>query len=306
MNYDILIIGGGPAGLTAAVYARRAGKSVLVLEKDAFGGQITFSPEVENIPGFEKISGNDFADLLTSQALAQGAELESAEIVSLSREEDGGYAAAASDGSEYSGRAVILAVGAKHRTLGLPGEAELIGSGVSFCAVCDGAFYRDRPVAVVGGGNSALPEALLLSELCERVTVIQNLPFLTGEKKLADALAEKENVEILCSSLVSGYVGDAGQGLRAVLVKHENGLTEKVAADAAFLAVGLIPQNEPFSALVPLDPRGYAEAGEDCRTGTPGLFAAGDCRVKSVRQVATAAADGATAALAACDYLDGR
>ena len=306
MTYDILIIGGGPAGLTAAVYARRAGKSTLVLEKDAFGGQITFSPEVENIPGFGTISGNEFAEKLTEQALGQGAELESAEIVSLGREEDGGYLALGSDGGEYRGRAVILAVGAKHRTLGLPGEEELIGNGISFCAVCDGAFYRDRAVVVVGGGNSALQEALLLSELCERVTVVQNLPFLTGEKKLSDALAEKENVEILCASLVSGYEGDASEGLRAVLVRHENGLTERIAADAVFLAVGLIPQNEPFSAFVDLDPRGYADAGEDCKTASPGLFAAGDCRAKTVRQVTTAAADGASAALAACDYLDGR
>lgn len=306
MLYDILIIGGGPAGLTAAVYARRSGKTALVLEKDAFGGQITNSPAVENIPGFERVSGTEFADRLTDQALAQGAELESADAVSLVRDEDGVFTVKSVDGKEYRGRAVILAAGTKHRTLGLPREEEFIGNGISFCAVCDGAFCKDRPVAVVGGGNSALQEALLLSELCEQVTVIQNLPELTGEKPLRDALMEKENVDIIFSSQLAAYEGDPATGLTGVLVKHENGLKERVRANMVFLAVGLEPQNAPFSALVPLDLRGYADAGEDCATGVPGLFAAGDCRRKRIRQVATAASDGAVAALAACDYLDGR
>ena len=310
--YDILVIGGGPAGLTAAVYARRAGKSVIVLEKDAFGGQITFSPAVENIPGFGRVSGNEFADKLTDQALVQGAELESAEITGLVRGDDGifsAYTDAVSDSGrrkEFRGRAVILATGAKHRTLGLPGEEAFIGNGVSFCAVCDGAFYKDRPVAVVGGGNSALQEALLLSEICEWVTVVQNLPELTGEKQLADALAERENVDIIFSAVLSAYEGDPETGLTGILVKHENGLTERVRAEGVFLAVGLEPQNAPFSSLVPLDPRGYADADESCAVPTPGLFAAGDCRRKKIRQVTTAAADGAVAALAACDFLDGR
>ena len=306
MLYDILIVGGGPAGLTAAVYARRAGKSAVVLEKDAFGGQITNSPAVENIPGFEHVTGTEFADRLTEQALAQGAVLESADVVSLTRDGDGCFTARSADGEEYRARAAILAAGTKHRTLGLPGEEAFIGNGISFCAVCDGAFCKDRPVAVVGGGNSALQEALMLSELCEQVTVVQNLPSLTGEKPLCDALMEKENVDILFSSLVTAYTGDPETGLTGLLVRHENGLTERVRADMVFLAVGLEPQNGPFADLVSLDLRGYADAGEDCMTSTPGLFAAGDCRRKRIRQVATAASDGAVAALAACDYLDGR
>jgi thioredoxin reductase (NADPH) len=312
MLYDILVIGGGPAGLTAAVYARRAGKTVLVLEKGAFGGQITFSPAVENIPGFERVSGNEFADRLTDQALAQGAELESAEVTGLVREDDGTFSAFSESDPEtgrsktFRGRAVILASGAKHRTLGLPGEEDFIGNGISFCAVCDGAFYRDRPVAVVGGGNSALQEALLLSDLCEWVTVVQNLPVLTGEKPLADALMERENVDVIFSSLLTAYEGDPETGLTGILVKHENGLTERVRADAVFLAVGLEPQNGPFAPLVPLDGRGYADADDSCATPTPGLFVAGDCRKKKIRQVTTAASDGAVAALAACDFLDGR
>jgi thioredoxin reductase (NADPH) len=306
MLYDILIIGGGPAGLTAAVYARRSGRSALVLEKDAFGGQIANSPAVENIPGFELVSGTEFADRLTEQAIGQGAALESADVVSLTRDADGCFTAKSADGEEYRGRAVILAAGTKHRTLGLPREEEFIGNGISFCAVCDGSFCKDKPVAVVGGGNSALQEALLLSGLCEQVTVVQNLSTLTGEKPLIDALMEKENVDILFSSVLTAYEGDPATGLTGILVKHENGLTERVRAQMVFLAVGLEPQNGPFSGIVPLDLRGYADAGEDCVTGVPGLFAAGDCRRKRIRQVTTAASDGAVAALAACDYLDGR
>ncbi len=306
MIYDILVVGGGPAGLTAAIYARRAGKSVLVLERSAFGGQITFSPAVENIPGFARVSGNEFAELLTEQALGLGAELENADVAGMRRGEDGVFAAFTADGAEYHGRAAVLAAGARHRTLGLPGEEELIGNGISFCAVCDGAFYKDRCAAVIGGGNSALQEALLLSDLCERVIVVQNLPFLTGEKTLADALSARENVEVICSALLTAYEGDPETGLRSILVKRENGLTERVHVDAVFLAVGLEPQNDPFADLVPLDDRGYADADESCATPTPGLFAAGDCRRKKIRQVTTAASDGAAAALAACDYLDGR
>ena len=192
--YDIIIIGGGPAGLTAAVYARRAGKSVLVIEKETFGGQITFSPKVENIPGFVSLTGNEFAEKLIEQAMAQGADIEMSEVLSV--KDNGKTKTVVTDGGEFEATAVILATGARHRLLGLEGEEELIGEGISFCAVCDGAFYEGKTVGVVGGGNSALQEALLLSELAEKVYVIQNLDDLTGEMPLREQLRAKNNVEI--------------------------------------------------------------------------------------------------------------
>ena len=299
--HDIIIVGGGPAGLTAAVYARRANKSVLVLEKATFGGQITYSPKVENIPGFAPVSGNEFAEKLVDQVLFQGADVESCEVLSVKKEGDTFFVH--TDGGDFSSKAVVIATGAKHRTLGLEREADFIGEGISFCAVCDGAFYQDRVVAVVGGGNSALQEALLLSDLVKKLYVIQNLDFLTGEETLANQLRAKENVEIRLGSLVDAYLGEGElSGIRVRVVK--TGETYDLPLDGVFLAVGLVPQNEPFGKILKLDERGYAVAGEDALTGTPGLFVAGDCRTKRIRQVATAAADGAVAALAACEYLD--
>ena len=301
---DILVIGGGPAGLTAAVYARRADKSVTVIEKDAFGGQITQSPKVENIPGFESVSGIEFAERLVDQALAQGADMESAEVTGIRENPDGTFTALTDEGTEYTGRAVILAAGARHRMLGLDGEEDFVGNGLSFCAVCDGAYYRDRDVAVVGGGNSALQEALLLSDLCRKVTVIQNLATLTGEERMASQLKARDNVEILYSTVVSRYLGDDENGVTGLIVKGGDGWETEITADGVFVAVGLEPQNEAFRNVVDLDGRGYAASNENCATKTPGVFVAGDCRSKRIRQVTTAAADGAVAALAACDWLD--
>ena len=300
--YDMIIVGGGPAGLTAAIYGLRAGKSVLVIEKNGFGGQIAYSPKVENIPGTISISGSEFADKLTEQAMNLGADVELENVVSV---EDKGEVKVVTteEGSTYEGKTVILAVGVKHRTLGLDGEQELIGKGISFCAVCDGAFYAGQDTVMVGGGNSALQEALLLSEVCRKVTVVQNLPFFTGEKKLSDALQTKENVEILFSTLVCGYEEKDGM-LNGVRVRTQNGEERIIPADGAFLAVGLIPENDAFAALAQLDERGYFDAGENCATATVGVFVAGDCRRKEIRQVTTAAGDGAVAAMAACRYLD--
>ncbi len=300
---DILIVGGGPAGLTAAIYGLRANKSVTVVEKDAFGGQITHSPKVENIPGFSEITGIEFAERLVDQALAQGAEMEAAEVTGLRVNADGTFTALTEDGG-IDGRAVILATGARHRLLGLENEEAYIGNGVSFCAVCDGAYYRDRDVAVVGGGNSAMQEALLLADLCRKVTVVQNLAFLTGEEKLAEQLRSRPNVEILYSTLAVKYLGTPEAGVTGLVVKPENGGERTVPADGVFVAVGLEPQNAPFADRIALDARGYADSDEGCATVTPGVFVAGDCRAKRVRQVTTAAADGAAAALAACDWLD--
>lgn len=301
--YDIIIVGGGPAGLTSAIYALRAGKTVLVIEKNGFGGQIAFSPKVENIPGTRSISGAEFADKLTDHAMDLGAEVELEKVISVEKNGEI-FTVSTEEGSNYQAKAVILAVGVKHRTLGLPGEEELIGNGISFCAVCDGAFYTGQKVAMIGGGNSALQEALLLTEVCEKVTIVQNLAFLTGEKKLADALAEKENVEIIYSTVVSEYITENGEmkGLR--LHNDETGEESQIAVDGTFLAVGLMPENDAFAHLTKLNDWGYFDSAEDCTTQTPGLFVAGDCRSKTIRQVVTAAGDGAIAAMAACRYLD--
>lgn len=301
--YDIIIVGGGPAGLTAAVYGLRAGKTVLVIEKNGFGGQIAYSPKVENIPGTKVISGTEFADQLTDQAMALGADMELEKVVKV--EKDGGsFKVFTEEGSTFEGKTVILAVGVKHRTLGLPGENELIGQGISFCAVCDGAFYAGQDVAMIGGGNSALQEALLLSEVCNKVTVVQNLADFTGEKKLADALLEKDNVTAIFSTVVAGYKQENGQLTGLKLRSEETGEESEIAVDGAFLAVGLVPENAPFAEHAQLNNWGYFDSAEDCRTKTEGLFVAGDCRSKMIRQVVTAAGDGAVAAMAACRYLD--
>jgi thioredoxin reductase (NADPH) len=300
--YDIIVVGGGPAGLTAAVYARRAGKTVLVIEKNSFGGQIAFSPKVENIPGTLSISGAAFADALVGQAMELGTEVELETVTTLEKTQEG-FRVCTEEGSCYESRTVILAVGVKHRLLGLPGEEELVGNGLSFCAVCDGAFYTGQDTAMIGGGNSALQEALLLSEVCRKVTVVQNLPFFTGEKTLADALMAKDNVEILFSTLVTQYHSENGSLTGLTLKSEETGQERQLSVDGAFLAVGLAPQNDPFQSFAKLNDYGYFDSNESCLTDTPGLFVAGDCRSKTIRQVVTAAADGAIAAMAACRML---
>ncbi|MBR2337059.1 MAG: FAD-dependent oxidoreductase [Clostridia bacterium] len=299
MIYDIIVIGGGPAGLTAALYAKRANKSVLIIEKAAYGGQITYSPKVENIPGFIAVSGNEFAEKLVEQVVEQGAELEFCEVLSV---EDGDVKKVVTDGGVFEGKAIIIATGAKHRRLNLEGEEKFIGDGISFCAVCDGAFYKDKVVGVVGGGNSALQEALLLSDLCKKVYVIQNLDKLTGENKLQEQLMAKANVEIILSTLVKGYLGsDRFEGVDVISASGEE---RSISLDGLFVAIGLIPQNGIFKNLLTLNDYGYAESGEDCKAKAEGVFVAGDCRSKKIRQVATAMADGAVSALAACDYVD--
>ena len=298
--YDIIIIGGGPAGLTAALYACRANKKTLVIEKETFGGQITFSPKVENIPGFISLTGNEFAEKLVEQVLEQGADVESCEALEI---RDGEVKTVVTDDGEYQGKTVIIATGAKHRMLGIDGEERFVGEGISFCAVCDGAFYKDKTVAVVGGGNSALQEAILLADTAKKVYVVQNLDFFTGEKKLVDQLERLGNIEIILGVTVDSFVGD--NELEGVVIKNSAGETRSLEIDGLFVAIGLIPQNDAFKNVVTLDGRGYAEVDESCEAETNGIFVAGDCRTKKIRQVTTAAADGAIAALAACDYIDG-
>lgn len=301
--YDIIIVGAGPAGLTAALYARRAEKHVLILEKDTFGGQITFSPKIENYPGYAEISGNALADMLIEQVLAQGAEIELGLVTKIVPEEDGTKTVVTEDGTAYNARAVIIANGARHRMLGIPGEAALVGKGISFCAVCDGAFYKGKEVAVVGGGNTALQEAVLLSDGCRKVTVIQNLDHFTGEEKLQSILRKRENVELITGAVVSGFEMEEGE-LTAVRCTGSDGKEFRRKLDGLFIAIGLAPDNESFANVAELDAGGYFVSGEDCRTTTAGVFIAGDCRVKRIRQITTAAADGSIAALAACAYLD--
>lgn len=298
MLYDIIVIGGGPAGLTAALYARRANKTVLVIEKATFGGQITYSPKVENIPGFLELSGNEFAEKLVEQAMEQGADVECAEVTEVI---DGDIKTVVTDSGSFEGKSVIWATGARHRMLGLERESEFVGEGISFCAVCDGAFYTGKTVAVIGGGNSALQEALMLSDLCKKVYVIQNLDYLTGEQKLQDLLTGKTNVEVILGTTVESLMGDGV--LDGIVVK--SGETRRtILIDGMFVAIGLIPQNEIVADLISLNSWGYVDAGENCLTDKKGIFVAGDCRSKRIRQVATACADGAVAALAACDYVD--
>ena len=298
--YDIIIIGGGPAGLTAAVYARRAGKSALVLEKASFGGQITYSPKIENFPSAVSISGTELADKMMEQALAQGADIELEEALSVEKSDD--IFKVTTDFSEYEAKAIIIATGAKHRLLGVEGEENFVGKGISFCAVCDGAFYSGKEVMVIGGGNSALVEATLLAEICKKVTIIQNLPYLTGEKTTADALVARDNVEVIYSTVVKEFKG--GDELEAVVLKSDDGSEQTLSPDGVFVAIGLAPENTAFENLAELNQWGYVVSDENCLTKTEGVFVAGDCRTKAVRQIATATADGAVAALKAVEYID--
>ena len=298
--YDIIVVGGGPAGLTAALYALRADKSVLIIEKETFGGQITHSPKVENYPGFAEMSGNEFADKLLDQVLAQGAEIELSKVTGI---KDGDVKTVVTEDGEFEAKAVVIAVGVKHRMLGAPGETELVGHGISFCAVCDGAFYKDLDVAVIGGGNSALQEAILLAKTSKSVTVVQNLDYLTGEARLVSALSAEPNVKIVLGSVVKECKKSPDGKLSGVVITGKDGETE-LAVDGVFVAIGLVPENKPFEELAELNGYGYFDTDETCVTKTPGVFVAGDCRSKRIRQITTATADGAVAALAACEYID--
>ena len=299
--YDMIVVGGGPAGMTAALYGVRNGKSVLVIEKSGFGGQITHSPKVENYPGTLSMSGNEFADKMLDQIHAQGAEIEFENVISVEAE-DGRKVVRTEEGSTFESKTVVLATGVKHRMLGLEGEEELVGEGISFCAVCDGDFYSGKTVCMAGGGNSALQEAILLSEKCKEVIILQDLPFLTGEPSLQKVLAAKNNVRCMTEVKITKLLkqNDAFCGVE---IEH-NGEKQTVACDGLFVAIGLIPENDAFAQLADLNAYGYFDSDEQCVTKTPGIFVAGDCRRKNVRQLTTAVADGATAALAACRYIN--
>lgn len=299
--YDIIVIGAGPAGLTAALYARRAEKSVLIIEKSTFGGQITHSPRVENYPGFAVMSGTEFADKLVEQVLGQGAEIELDCVTGICGTK-GDYTVKTESG-EYKAKAVIIATGSHHRQLGLDRENDFIGEGISYCAVCDGAFYKGKTVAVVGGGNTALQEAVMLSDICEKVYIVQNLDFLTGEGMLIKDVEAKQNVSVILSHTVKEIIAD--DSFKGIVIQNGEE-TKELLVDGVFVAIGQKPENEPFKDIVALNDYGYIVSGENClpETDCEGIFVAGDCRTKAIRQVTTATADGAVSALAACKFVD--
>lgn len=296
--YDIIIIGAGPAGLTAAIYACRAGKKTLIIEKAAFGGQISLSPKLENYPGFTEISGTEFADRLVEQAINLGAEIELDEVTAL--EDRGDRKAVITLSAEFEAKALIIAAGAKHRRLGIEREEELTGAGVSYCAVCDGAFFKGRRVAVVGGGSSALQDAIMLSDICEKVYLVYRSA-IRGEKALEENLRSRGNVEFIPGGVLKELKGEFE--LESAIISTPEGERE-LEIEGVFVAVGYAPDNGPFASLIDIDGGGYAASGEDCLSRSEGVFVAGDCRAKRIRQVTTAVGDGAVAALAACEYID--
>lgn len=300
--FDLIIVGAGTAGLSAAIYGVRAGKSVLVLEGAAYGGQIINTPEIENYPGIKKISGFEFATNLYNQAKDLGAEIRFEKVLSV--QEKNGHKIVVTKDKEYEAKAVILATGAKNRNLGIEKEQELVGKGVSYCATCDGMFYRGKVVAVNGGGNTAVEDATFLSEYVEKVYVIHRRDSFRADKAEVDRLVARKNVELVLNSTIKALESDAS-GLTGILVVDKDGKERQIQVDGLFVAIGQAPDNEAFRNEVDLDSKGYISAGEDCSTKTEGIFTAGDCRTKAVRQLATAASDGAVAALAAVNYING-
>ncbi|MBR5613693.1 MAG: FAD-dependent oxidoreductase [Clostridia bacterium] len=298
--YDIIIIGGGPAGLTAALYALRAEKSVLVLEKSGLGGQIALSGKVENFPGVAQMSGSEFADNLSGQVEALGGQIEYETALEI---KDGDVKTVVTDFGEYTAKSVIIATGVKNRRLGAAGEDELIGKGVSFCAVCDGTFYKGKTVAVIGGGNTAVEDAEYLADIAQKVYLIHRRDRFRAEERLVKRLEERENVEFILDSVVQEFCIDS-QGLSGMeILNVKTGQVSSLKVDGAFVAVGQIPQNDIFKGLIQIDDGGYINAGENCLTNKKGIFVAGDCRNKTVRQLTTAVGDGSVAALAAVSFI---
>ena len=296
--FDIIIIGAGTAGLTAALYGARAGKKVLDLEEKNTGGQIINSPTIENYPGIRHISGFEFIQSLQEQAEAAGATIQNSRAQKIVDQGEGKVVMTKE--KLYQSRAVIICTGVVQKKLGLPKEKELTGCGVSYCAVCDGAFYRDKRVAVVGGGNTALEDALFLSNYCKRVYLIHRRDQFRGESWMVNQLLQKENVEFILESTIVCLQGNTS--LESLQIKNvKTNIIDELTVNGLFIAIGQQPSNESFAGTVDLDEQGFICADETCRTNVRGIFAAGDCRTKKVRQLVTAAADGAVAALASCE-----
>ena len=298
--YDIIIIGAGPAGLTAAIYARRASKTVLVLEALSYGGQIINTPDIENYPAAMHISGFDFATKVYEQAQELGAEFVFEKVVGI--KDNGDTKEVITDDNTYTAKAVIIATGSENRKLGVENEDKLVGRGISYCATCDGAFYRGKKVAVVGGGNTALEDALYLADLAETVYLIHRRDAFRGDESTVNALKERNNVKFIYNSNVTKLIAEKRLTAIEVTDKNTNEVTT-IELNGLFVAVGRIPENQNFAQLIKLDDSGYVSAGEDCITNVPGIYAAGDNRTKSVRQLVTAAADGAVAATEAVRFV---
>lgn len=300
--YDIIVVGGGPAGLTAALYSVRAGKNVLVLEKANYGGQMALSPRIENYLGYAKISGYDLSEMIFKQVEAAGAELLDEEVLSILEKDN--IKTVKTDGGEYQSKAVIIATGMRHRELGVKNESEYSGNGISYCAACDGAFYKDKCVAVVGGGNSAVQEALYLCDICKSVTVLQNLPSLTAENKLCEQLKKRKNIRFLFNTVITEFTGD-GEKLTGVIAENTDTKTaSEMTFDGVFIAIGFEADNDIFKGLITLDNENFILSDDEMKTDKGGIFTAGDCRAKKIRQITTAMADGTTAAFSACKYVD--
>lgn len=298
--YDMIVIGAGPAGLSAAIYGVRAGKSVLVLEGKTYGGQIINTPEVENYPGIRKVTGFEFATDLYKQAKELGAQIKMEKVIAVERSE--AQITVRTSKGNYEAGALILATGAKNRSLGLPGEKELTGAGISYCATCDGMFYRDKVVAVNGGGSTALEDALFLSNYCKKVYLIHRRDSFRGEQRLVETLEKRQNVSFILNAVIVELLRE--DRLTGIRIREHNGQEQILNVDGLFIAIGQEPETTLAKELVQMDDKGYIEAGEDCRTSADGIFVAGDCRTKAVRQLTTAASDGAVAALMAAEYLD--
>ena len=300
---DIAVIGGGPAGLTAALYAARAGKNVAAYERECIGGQITRAPQVENYPGTGRVSGLQLGDSMAAQAEAAGAVISLTDVQKMVKETSGIFRLDTDDGECYA-KAVIYACGARPKTLGLPGEAELIGHGISYCALCDGSFFRKQAVAVVGGGSSAFADALLLSERCSHVTLIHRRSSFRAEQILVDRVKQRNNISLLTDTTVSELIRENGQ-LTALALKSKIRKGEILAVSGLFVALGRLPDTQALVGLAALDENGYVFTDEKTAVPeTPGLFVAGDCRIKSVYQLTTAVSDGTVAAVSACTYLE--
>lgn len=301
-RYDVIIVGGGPAGLTAAIYVGRAGKSAAVFEKEMIGGQITYTGEIDNFPAVPGIGGAEYAMKLQEQAESCGAEIYMEGIQEIQKEADGTFTLRTEDDS-YAAEAVILATGLQRRKMEVPGEEKLTGRGLSYCAVCDGAFFRNRDVAVYGGGNTAVEDAIYLAGICRKVTVIHRRNRFRAEERLVQELKGKDNVEFALEKTVASVEGE--KMVTGVTVLDVNtGETSLIPVDGMFVAIGQIPNGDAFRNLVETDEAGYYQVDENCTATTEGVFVAGDGREKSVRQLTTAVGDGAVAATNACRYVD--
>ena len=295
--YDIIIIGAGPAGLTAAIYGRRANKSILVLEAKSYGGQIINTIDIENYPANNHISGFDFATNLYNQAKELGAEIVFDKVIEITNNKE-----VITTNNKYNAKAIIIATGSDNRKLGLPNEDELIGKGVSYCATCDGAFFKGKDVAVVGGGNTALEDALYLSNLANKVYIIHRRDEFRGEDKSVNLIKQKDNIELILNSTVTKLISD--DKLTGIEVTNKDGSINTISIDGLFVAIGRVPSNDYYKNIINLDNQGYIVANEDCKTNIPFIFVAGDNRAKEVRQLVTATSDGAVAATNAIKYIE--